>query len=222
MDKSRKIRVIIVDDHAILREGLKTLLDLSDGIEVVGGAASGEEAIDQVARLLPDIALMDIAMPAMDGIECTRRITKLYPGVRVLILSQHENQEYILSAIKAGACGYILKKALSTDLISAIKAVHYEGYYFYPSITNTVIKDYLKHLGSKQYENGYDRLSEREKEALKLIAEGHSTSDIAQMLFVSVKTVLGHRTNIMGKLNIHNRTELVKYAIRKGLIQTGS
>lgn len=222
MDKSRKIRVIIVDDHAILREGLKTLLGLSEGIEVVGGAASGKEAIDLVARLLPDIVLMDIAMPAMDGIECTRRITKLYPGVRVLVLSQHDNQEYVLSAVKAGASGYILKKVVSMDLISAIEAVYHEGYFFYPSITKTVIKDYLKHLGSKQDENGYDRLSEREREALKLIAEGHSTGDIAQMLFVSVKTVLGHRTNIMGKLNIHNRTELVKYAIRKGLIQTGS
>jgi DNA-binding NarL/FixJ family response regulator len=222
LDKTKKIRVIIADDHAILREGLKALLALSDNIEVIGGASTGKEAIDLVAELAPDVVLMDVAMPIMDGIESTRRITKSFPGVKVLILSQHDNREYILSAVKAGASGYILKKAVSTDLISAIESVSREGYFFYPTVAKTVIEDYLERLGGKQDENEYDRLSEREREVLKLIAEGHSSNEIAQMLFISVKTVLGHRTNIMEKLNIHNRTELVKYAIRKGVIQADS
>jgi two-component system response regulator NreC len=218
----KKIRVFIADDHAILREGLKALLALSENIEVVGDASSGKEALEMIAKLTPDVVIMDIAMPIMDGIETTRRITKSYPGVKVIILSQHDNKEYILSAIKAGASGYILKKAVSADIITGVEAVNSEGYYFHPMVAKTVIEDYLKNLKGKQQEDDYERLSEREKEVLKLIADGFTSNDIAQMLFISVKTVLGHRTNIMEKLNIHNRTELVKYAIRKGIIHADS
>jgi two-component system response regulator NreC len=215
----RKIRVIIADDHAILLEGLKTLLELSDSIEVVGGASTGKEAIDLVAELSPDIALMDIAMPVMDGIEATRHIHKNHPNIKVIILSQHDNREYIISAIKAGASGYILKKAVSSEIISGIEAVFNNGYFFYPSIARIVIEDYLRQSKGVSSENEYERLSERERQVLRLIAEGVTSSDIAQRLFISVKTVLGHRTNIMEKLNLHSRTELVKYAIRKGIIQ---
>ena len=217
-----KIKVLLVDDHAILRDSLKALLALSENIEVVAGANDGKEAIDLVAQFHPDIVLMDVAMPVMGGIESTRQITKNFPGVKVIFLSQHDNREYILSAIKAGASGYILKKAVSADLIACIDAVYRSGYYFYPSVAKTVVDDYLLQLSGKQTGDEYDRLSEREREVLKLIAEGLSSNEIAQKLFISGKTVLGHRTNIMEKLNIHNRTELVKFAIRKGLIQADS
>lgn len=222
VEQTGKIRVVIVDDHAILREGLKALLALSDNIEVVGGAANGKEAVELAAQLQPDVVLMDIAMPIMDGIEATRRITKAYPRVKVIILSQHDNREYILSVVKAGASGYLLKKAVSTELISGIKAVYEGGAFFYPTIAKTVIEDYLRQSRTRQSEDEFDRLSQREREVLKLIAEGYSSNEIAHMLFISVKTVLGHRANIMEKLDIHNRTELVKYAICKGLIQADS
>jgi DNA-binding NarL/FixJ family response regulator len=215
----KKIRIMLVDDHAILREGLRALLSLSENIEVVGDAGSGKDAIDMVGKLNPEIIIMDIAMPILDGVETTRRITKSFPGVKIIILSQHDNKEYIISAIKAGASGYILKKAVSADIVSGIEAVASEGYYFDPSVAKTVIVDYLKTLKGKSQEDEYDRLSEREKEVLKLIVDGISSNDIAQRLCISVKTVLGHRTNIMEKLNIHNRTELIKYAIRRGIIQ---
>lgn len=214
-----KIKVMIVDDHAILREGLKTLLDLSENVEVVGSASTGKEAIDMAARLSPDIVLMDIAMPVMDGIEATRRITKANPKIRIIVLSQHDNREYVLSSIKAGASGYLLKKAVSAEIISAIEAVYGNGCFFYPTIAKVVIDDYLQQVKNTRSEDEYERLSEREREVLRLIAEGYSSNDIAQALVVSVKTVLGHRTNIMEKLNIHNRTELIKYAIRKGIIR---
>lgn len=213
-----KIRVMIADDHAILREGLTALLALSDNIEIVGSASSGKEVIDLVPKLSPNIILMDVAMPVMDGIETTRYVTSTFPHVQVIILSQHENREYITSAIKAGASGYILKKAVSSDVISGIEAVHAGGYFFQPIVAKTVIEDYLDRLKDDQSKDDFDRLSEREKEVLKLIAEGRPSSDIAEKLFISVKTVLGHRTNIMEKLDIHNRTELVKYAIRRGII----
>jgi two-component system response regulator NreC len=222
MRKMSKIRVIIADDHAILLEGLKTLLELSDNIEVVGGAATGKEAIDLAAQLTPDVVLMDVAMPVMDGIEATRYITKNYPKVKVIILSQHDNREYIVSAIKAGASGYMLKKAVSAEIISGIEAVHNNGYFFYPSIAKIVIEDYLRQSKNIPAEDEYERLSDRERQVLRLIAEGVTSSDIAQKLFISVKTVLGHRANIMEKLNLHSRTELVKYAIRKGIIQADS
>ncbi len=217
-----KIKVMIADDHAILRDSLKALLALSENIEVVGGADNGKEAIDLAGEFKPDVVLMDIAMPVMGGIESTKQIVKTHPGMKVIILSQYDNREYVLSAIRAGASGYIIKKAVSADLVSGIEAVYGGGYYFYPTIAKTVVEDYLKQLSGKQSEDEYDRLSDREKEVLKLIVEGHSSNEIAEMLFISGKTVLGHRTNIMEKLNIHNRTELVKYAIRKGLIQADS
>ena len=215
-----KIRVIIADDHTILREGLKTLLELSDSIEVIGQAANGKEAIDLIAEKMPHVAIMDVAMPVMDGIEATRRIIKTYPKIKVVVLSQHDNREYILSSIKAGASGYILKKAVSSEIVSGIEAVYEGGYFFYPSVAKVVVEGYLQQLKNPQAADDYETLSDREREVLRLIAEGYSSNDIAQKLFISVKTVLGHRTNIMAKLNIHNRTELVKYALRKGMIAT--
>lgn len=213
-----KIRVLLVDDHVILREGIRALLALSRDVEVVGEAGDGQTALERVAELAPDVVLMDIAMPGLDGLEATRRIKDRYKGVKVLILTQHENREYVFPILKAGADGYVLKKAAGTELISAIRAVHEGGTFLYPSVAKTVVEDYLRPDGTIS-DRRHSRLTDREVEVLKLVAEGYSNQEIADMLCLSVKTVTGHRTNIMEKLDLHSRTELVKYAIRTGLIQ---
>ncbi len=211
-----KIKILVVDDHAIMRDGIRALLDIHDDIEIVGEASEGKEAIERVRELAPDVVIMDIAMPGMDGLEATRRIVKKNPKVKVLVLTQYDNREYILSAIKAGTAGYVPKKALSSDLVSAIHAVYKGDSFLYPSAAATLMKDYLR----QAEEEPYDSLTDREREILKLIAEGHTSREIAEMLVISLKTVLGHRAKIMQKLDIHNRTTLIKYAMHKGLVST--
>ncbi len=212
-----KIKVLVVDDHAILRDGIRALLGLHDDIEIVGEASEGKEAIEKAQQLIPDVVIMDIAMPGMDGLEATRRIGKKNPKIKVLVLTQYDNKEYILSVIKAGAAGYVSKRALGSELVSAIRAVDKGDSFLYPSAATALIEDYLQQA---EREEPYDRLTAREREILKLIADGHTSQEIADMLFISLKTVLGHRTKIMEKLDLHNRTELIKYAIRKGLVST--
>jgi DNA-binding NarL/FixJ family response regulator len=211
-----KTRVLIADDHAIMREGIRALLALREDIEVVGEAADGRETVAKVRELAPDVVLMDIAMPLMDGLEATRRICKESPKTRVLVLTQHDEKEYVLSSVRAGAAGCISKKAVASELISAINAVNQGNAFLYPSVAKMLIDDYLQLATGEA--DPYERLTDREREVLKLVAEGHTNQEIADLLALSVKTVLGHRTRIMEKLDIHNRTELVKYAIRKGLI----
>lgn len=213
-----KIRVFIADDHAILREGINALLTTSNDIEVVGEAADGIEAVDRARQLRPDVVLMDIAMPALDGLEATRRIRKENPGTRVIMLTQHEQREYVSTAMKAGASGYIPKKALASELMAAITSVYRGDYYLFPSAARTLIEEYVSQPSLTEVTDPYERLTKREREILKLVAEGRTNREIADLLVISIKTVLGHRTNLMEKLGIHNRTELVKYAIRKGLI----
>ena len=210
-----RIRILVVDDHAIMRDGIRALLGLHDDIEVVGEASEGKEAVEKAQELTPDVVIMDIAMPRMDGLEATRRIRKKSPKMKVLVLTQHDNKEYMLSVIKAGASGYILKRALGSELVSAIRAVQQGDSFLYPSAAAALIEDYLQH---PREEEPYEQLTAREREILKLIAEGHTSREIADMLFLSLKTVLGHRSKIMEKLNLHNRTELIKYAMREGLI----
>lgn len=209
-----KIKILVVDDHTLMRDGIRALLSLSNDMEIIGEAADGREALEKVQELSPDVVVMDIAMPVMDGLEATRRIKKKNPKVKVLVLTQYDNREYILSAIKAGADGYVPKKAAGSELASAIRAIHRGDSFLYPSAAAALIKDYLR----QAVEEPYDRLTSREREILKLIAEGHTSKEIADMLFISLKTALGHRTKIMQKLDIHNRTELIKYAMHKGLV----
>lgn len=218
MDNDKKIKILIVDDHAMLRDGIRALLNLHEDIEIVGEAAEGREALEKVRELQPNVVLMDIAMPGMDGLEATRRLKKKHPNSRVLVLTQHDNREYVLSAIRAGAAGYVPKRGLGSELLTAIRAVNDGHSFLYPSAAAALIDDYLRQVA----EEPYDRLSNREREILKLIADGYTSREIANMLFISLKTVLGHRTNLMEKLDIHNRTELIKYAMRKGLVSLDS
>ena len=212
-----KIRVLIVDDHAMFRQGIRALLEGCDDVEIVGEATEGKEAIEKVRQLGPQVVLMDIAMPAMGGLEATRRIQKESPNVKVLVLTQYEDSEYILSLLRAGAKGYISKTATASELTSAIRAIHKGESFLYPSAATTLIEEYLMRVGGEK--NEYERLTDREREILQLVAEGRTNREIADTLFISVKTVLRHRTNIMEKLGFHNRTELIKYAISKGLIE---
>jgi len=210
----QKIKAMIVDDHAILRDGIRALLGLHDDVEIIGEASEGKEAVVKVLELEPDVVVMDIAIPGMDGLEATRRIKKKSSKVQILVLTQHDNKEYILSSIKAGAAGYVPKRAMGSELVSAIRAVHRGESFLYPSAAAALIDDYRKQAEVEPY----DRLTSREREILTLIVDGHSSRQIAEMLFLSLKTVQGHRTKIMEKLDIHNRAELIKYAVRKGLV----
>jgi len=210
-----KIKILVVDDHAVLRDGVRALLGLHDDLEVVGEASEGKEALAKAQELMPDVVIMDIAMPGMDGLEATRRIRKKHPKIKVLVLTQHDNKEYILSVIKAGASGYVPKRALGSELVSAIRSVKEGDSFLYPSAASALIEDYLQQTRD---EDPYDQLTAREREIFKLIAEGHTSREIADMLFLSLRTVQGHRLKVMEKLDLHNRTELIKYAMRKGLV----
>ncbi len=211
------IRVLLVDDHTMFREGIRVLLSAYEDIEVVGEAADGREAIDKVAELQPDVVLMDIAMRCLGGLEATLEIRKLHPECNVLILTQYDNREYVFPILKAGAAGYMLKHGDPADLVSAIRAVHAGGSFLYPTVARTVLDRYLAQ--EQIPEDPYETLSDREKQVLRLVAEGHTNKEIAELLVLSARTVMGHRANLMEKLGIHNRTELVKYAIRHGLVE---
>ncbi len=214
-----KVRVLIADDHTIVREGVRALLALYPDIEVLGEAADGKEAIDRTVELHPDVVLMDIAMPGLGGLEATLEIRKLCPEVKILVLTQHENKEYVQRFLKAGASGYVLKKAAGTELVSAIRMVRQGGIYLQGPIASSVVGESMGMGQAEGGEGSYDSLSDREKQVLKLLAEGQSNKEIADLLCLSIKTVMAHRANIMEKLGIHNRVELVMYAIRRGLIQ---
>lgn len=216
---SAKIRVLLADDHTILRAGLRMMLNAQPDIEVVGEASDGRQALAEALRLQPDVVLMDITMPEMNGIEATRQIKRALESTRVLILTMHENEEYLFQVLRAGASGYILKEAADTELISAIRVVYSGRFYMSPSAQTMMVGDYLLRVRSGEERDSYSALTEREREILKLVAEGLTNNQIAERLYISPKTVDTHRTHIMDKLNLHSRAELVKYAMRRGLLE---
>jgi two-component system response regulator NreC len=218
--KSEIVRVLLAEDHTIVRKGLRSLLDGEAGIEVIGEAEDGREAVEKVQQLLPDVVLMDIAMPGLNGLEATRQIKKRFPEVQVLILTMHANEEYIFQILRAGASGYVVKQAAPTELISAIWAAYRGDSFLSPSISKTIIQEYIRQAEAMAEKDSYDKLTNREREVLQLIAEGRSNREIAGLLHISVKTVETHRANLMDKLDIHSTAELTQYAIQKGMIST--
>ncbi len=213
-----RVRVLIADEETLFREGVCALLKIREDIEVVGEATNGKETIEMARERSPDIVLMNIAMPVMDGAEAIYRIRKENSNIKVLLLTEYEDKDRILSGLKAGANGYIPKRATASDLVSGILAVCQGGCFLYPSVAKTMVNDYFQRIRQPGSPDPYDQLTHREKEVLKLMAEGRKSGEIANLLNITVKTTLGHRTNMMRKLGIHNRTELIKYAIRKHLV----
>ncbi len=213
----QKIKVLVVDDHTMVRDGICALLALAGDIEVVGEATNGTEALNKVRELHPDVVLMDIAMPIMGGLEATRRINREFPGVKVLVLTQYDDKEYFFPVIESGASGFISKAAASFELTTGIRSVYRGDSYLSPSVTKLLVENYQHTSSARASKDPYNQLTEREREILKLLAEGHSTQEIAEMLVIAPKTVEGHKTNLMAKLGVHNRVELVKYALRKGI-----
>ena len=203
----KTIKVLIVDDHAVLRAGLRTLLNLQPDIEVVAEAADGLEAVEKVTRFRPEVVLMDISLPGRDGLEVTKDLKKTHPWVKVLILTMHEDRRYLHPALKAGASGYVVKRAADTELIDAIRAVYRGDVFLHPSVARIVVDEYL--------EQG---LSEREREVLRLIAEGRTYKEMAELLALSVKTIESYRERIKEKLGLNTRAELVRYALERGLL----
>jgi two-component system response regulator NreC len=210
---------LIVDDHAIVREGVRMILSAHLDIQVIGEAGNGDQALSMSQSLHPDVVVMDISMPGMNGIEATQQIRQRLSDVNVLALTMHEDDHYVFQLLKAGAAGYVLKRAAATDLVDAVRAAARGEAFLYPSVAKTVVTDYLRRLERGEAERKpYDGLTEREREVLSLIAEGHTNQEIAGRLFISIKTVQTHRAHIFEKLGLHDRTELVRYAIRVGLI----
>jgi DNA-binding NarL/FixJ family response regulator len=214
-----KIRILIADDHALMREGVKSLLAATDDLEVVGEAEDGDDAIREVRRLLPDVVLMDVAMPGLGGLEATLAIRKERPEVKILVLTQYGDREYVSRFLKAGVAGYVLKKAAASELVAAIRAVHRGGLVLDPDIAREVLGENARDGGGFDSEDPYETLTDREKQVLKLVAEGSSNKDIAETLDISVKTAMAHREHLMEKLGIHSRTELIKFAVRRGVIR---
>jgi two-component system response regulator NreC len=212
------IRIVLADDHTIMRSGLRAVLDRYSDMQVVGEAADGRAAIQCVEENRPDVVVMDVAMPNLNGIEAARQISAKHPGVSIVVLSMHSDEGYVLRALKAGARGYLLKDSAEGDLITAIRAVSQGKAFFSPAISRMLVDDYMRQLQQRGVEDSYELLTTREREILQLLAEGRSNKDIARMLDLSLYTVETHRSNMMEKLNLHGIPELMLYAIRKGVI----
>jgi two-component system response regulator NreC len=213
----KKIRVLLAEDHTIVRQGIAALLGAESDMEVVGEASNGLEAIELAKKLSPEVILMDIGMRQLNGLEATREIKRLFPSMKILVLTMYENEEWIFQILKAGASGYLIKDSAMTDLTSALRAVYQGDSYLSPSISKMVIEEYIRKAESGEKKGVEDLLSGREREILQMIAEGNSVPQISSLLCISKKTVEAHKTHIMEKLNIHDKVGLIKYAIRTGL-----
>jgi DNA-binding NarL/FixJ family response regulator len=212
------VRILLADDHGLVRDGIRRILDAEDDFEVIAEAADGAEAIDLIRSSEPDLAILDVSMPRMTGLQAAREIRRRSPKVRLLMLSMHDNEQYFFSALQAGACGYVLKSAADEDLVAACRSAMRDEPFLYAGVASALVRDYLDRLKRGQ-RIPRTILTERENEVVKLIAEGHSSKEIAATLFISVKTVERHRSNILTKLGMRDRTELTRYAIRSGLIE---
>jgi two-component system response regulator NreC len=213
------ITVILAEDHTIVRKGIRALLEKERDFDVLGEANDGREAVSQVGKLHPDIILMDISMPGLNGLEATRQIKQRYPQTNVLVLSMHDTNEHIFQILQAGASGYLLKHTAPKELVQALRTIALGETYLSPSISKVVIEEYIRNAEAVMKYDHFDKLTNREREVLQLIAEGKSSPQIAAMLHISEKTVRNHRNHLMKKLDLHSIAELTRYAIRKGVIE---
>lgn len=213
-----RVRVLIADDHPLVRSGLRALLEREGEFQVIAEATDGFEAIDLAVLHKPDVVLLDVGMPRLNGSDAAQSISQKVPSARIVMLSMHSDEGYVLRALKAGARGYLLKASPEADVLAAIRAVSAGNAYFSPSVTKLLVEEYMVELRRRGVEDSYDLLSMREKEILQILASGKSNREIAELLFISVATVETHRNNIFQKLHLHNLAELILYAVRKGLI----
>lgn len=213
-----RVRVLVADDHTIVRQGLCAILHAHPDVEVVGEASDGREAVQLAAELQPDVVIMDIAMPKLNGLEATRQIAAQQPDVRVLILSMYTDIEHVLHALRAGACGYVRKEDADTELIDAIERARPNDVYLSPAIDEEALREHLDRAAKQGADEDYDPLTPREREVLQLVAEGHPNKQIARLLSIAVRTVEEHRARIMRKLDVTDQAALVRYAVRKGIV----
>ena len=215
---STRLRILLADDHMLVRQGLRKILEEQPDWEIVAEASDGREAVRQAVALEPDVVVLDIGMPLLNGIEATRQIARRFPTINILILSMHAQEAYVTQAMKAGARGYLLKDSADTDLIRAVAAVASGKSFFSPVVAKVMLDDYVRHMTDKGIVDRFETLSEREREIFQLIAEAYSNKEIAEMLSVSPATVETHRAHILQKLDVHNTAELVLYAVRRGTV----
>jgi DNA-binding NarL/FixJ family response regulator len=214
----KTIRILLADDHTVVRKGLRLLLESQDGFEVIADACDGRETVALAEQLHPDVVVLDVAMPILNGIEAARQISAKFPNTAIVFLSMHSDEGYVLKALKSGARAYLLKDSAEYDLIAAIKAVSDGKAFFSPAISKMLVEDYMRQMREKDVEDSYELLTTREREILQLLAEGKTNKDVASLLHLSLYTVETHRSNIFQKLNLHSSAELILYAIRKGVI----
>jgi two-component system response regulator NreC len=212
------VNILLVDDHTVIRAGLRLVLERHSDFRVVGEAADGREGVAEAGRLHPDVVVMDLAMPNLNGMEAARQMVASNPTIAIVVLSMHSDEEYVLRALKSGARAYVLKESAEADLIAAVRAVTSGKSFFSPKVSRMLVEDYVRQLQDREIEDSYELLTGREREILQLVAEGKSNKDIANLLNLSVYTVETHRANIMEKLSLHNVPELILYAVRKGVI----